>query len=286
MSKKPHKVLLPLLLIAVLAVSAFTFAAASKLRRSKVTGAKPGMSQNPPGATNANRGVYIRRGFLRPQLNLNLTALGDRLEKPGKERLTVIGAFTRSGEAQPSTFVMIAEFPDRLRFTLQQGLHTRVITFDGQQAKALGSSLEAAERDLMETVVYDTAEHFFTTQMEGQATRFLGARFRMDDGSSANYAGPYYDIYQVGDQIKVSADGRQQAKYYYFNSATLMLERVLYEVNRNGVVVKVETLIGGWQKEQGQTIARRIERIENGTSVFIFTINSAVLSPRVNDGVF
>jgi hypothetical protein len=157
---------------------------------------------------------------------------------------------------------------------------------DGHELNAVGGTIDSGERDIIETLVYDAADHFFTMQMRGEATRFLGGRFRMDDGSAANYSGPYYDIYQVGDQIKASVDGRQQGKHYYFNSDTLLLERVRYQINRGGTRVEVDNLIGDWRKEQGQQIARRIERIENGSSVFMLTVGSAILAPRVDDGIF
>jgi hypothetical protein len=180
----------------------------------------------------------------------------------------------------------VLEFPDRLRLTIQKGAENRVITFDGEQAKAAGNNLDTAERDLLETLVYGTAEHFFTTQMQGMATRLLGSRFRLDDGSSAGYSGPYYDVYKIADRVKTSTDQREQLKLYYFNSDTLLLERVVYEITRNGSVVKVEERIGDWTKEQGQQVARRVERFENGESVFVLTVNTAGLRSRVTDGAF
>ena len=201
----------------------------------------------------------MRRGNLSPKLNWHLSALEDRLEKPGRERLSVAGALSRAGSpAEEVTAVW--EFPDRLRLTRHKGNQTRVIAFDGDQVKAGGNPLDEAEQDLMETLVYGSAEHFFDTQMEGMGTRFLGSRFRLDDGSSADYSGPYYDVYKVADQVKTSPDQREQLKLYYFNSETLLLERVTYEINRNGATVKVEERLGDWTKEQGQQVARRIER--------------------------
>jgi len=41
-----------------------------------------------------------------------------------------------------------------------------------------------------------------------------------------------------------------------------------------------------WTKEEGQQVARRIERFENGESVFVLTVQAAHLGPRVNDGAF
>jgi hypothetical protein len=215
-----------------------------------------------------------------------LSALGDRLEKPGRERLQITGTLARVGVPQTEAVDAVLEFPDRLRLTIQKGAENRVITFDGEQAKAAGNNLDTAERDLLETLVYGTAEHFFTTQMQGMATRLLGSRFRLDDGSSAGYSGPYYDVYKIADRVKTSTDQREQLKLYYFNSDTLLLERVVYEITRNGSVVKVEERIGDWTKEQGQQVARRVERFENGESVFVLTVNTAGLRSRVTDGAF
>jgi hypothetical protein len=138
---------------------------------------------------------------------------------------------------------------------------------------------------LIETLTYDSAEHFFAAQMQGNAMRFLGSRFRTDDGSSPDYNGPYFDIYKIADQIKPSAQERP-AKLYYFNSDTFLLERVTYVINRDGSQVNVETSLSDWRAIEGQQVARRIERFENGKSVFVLTIRSAALGQRAEDGLF
>ena len=280
MTKTRQRVLRSTSLIALLVVTAFTFAASRKLRSPQTTGTTTA-EQNPSNLGRANRRVYVRRGLVSPKLAWHLNALGDRLEKPGKERVSVVGTLNRNGDSQSGEVVAVLEFPERLSLTIQSGVQTRVITFDGAQAKSVGNPLELRERDLIETLVYGTAEHFFMTQMQGQATRFLGARFRMDDGANANYSGPFYDIYQVADQINTSVGKRHQERLYYFNSDTLLLERVSYQINRDGSEVKVEEMIGDWQKEQGQQVARRIERFENGKSVFVLSLRSAGLAPEL-----
>ena len=285
MTRRRRKVLLPVLLIALLGLTAMTFVASGRLLGSTSTNPKIGTRQAGSSGVNLKRAAYVRRSNLSPKLNWHLNALGDRLEKPGRERLSVTGTLSRA-DLQPEEVTAVLEFPDRLRLTTQKGNQTRVIAFDGEQVKAPGKPLDEAEQDLIEVLVYDTAEHFFSTQMQGLATRFLGSRFRLDDGSSPDYSGPYYDVYKVADQIKTSADKREQLKFYYFNSETLLLERVTYEITRNGSTVKVEERLGDWTKEQGQQVARRFERFENGESVFVLTVRTAGLSPRGDDGMF
>jgi hypothetical protein len=284
MTKNRRRILWPALLIALLVLTALTFAASRGLGGSGTTDTKS--TSNQTLANPVRREAYIRRSLLSPKLVWHLNALGDRLEKPGRERLNVTGTLTRTKDSQTEDVIAVFEFPDRLRVTTQKGSQTRVITFDGEQAEATGNALNTTDRDVMETLIYGSAEHFFTTQIQGMATRFLGSRFRLDDGSAADYNGPYYDVYKVADQVKTAADHRQQLKLYYFNSETLLLERVVYEVTRNGSVLNVEERIGDWTKEQNQQVARRIERFENGESVFVLTVRTAGLSARADDGIF
>ena len=250
--ERNHRVLWGALVIACLGLTALTFAANS--RRASV-----------------NREAYVRR----------------RLDKPGRGRLHLTGTLSRANDSQIQEVDAVFEFPERLRLTMQRGNQTRVISFDGEHPKAEERSFAAVEEeDLIETLVYGSAEHFFNTQMQGLATRLLGSRFFLHRGSTADYNGPYYNVYKVIDQVKTSGGEREQLKLYYFNSDTLLLERVTYEIKRNGTTVKVEERLGNWSREQGQQIARRIERFENGESVFVFTVRTVGLSARADAGVF
>lgn len=280
-----RRIFWPVLLITLLVVTALTFAASRRLRGSRTAETRTVSTQGNPNRAR-KREAYVRRSALSPKLVWHLKAMGDRLEKPGRERLSVTGTLTRVNDSQTQEVVAVFEFPERLRLTLQTGHQTRMVTFDGEQVKAVGNPLDSVEQDLIETLVYGSPEHFFNTQMQGQATRFLGSRFRLDDGSTDNYEGPYYDVYKVGEQIRVATEPTERLKLYYFNSETLLLERVSYEIDRNGSTVQVEERLGGWTKEQGQQVARRIERFENGQSVFVLTVRSAGLSRRAGDGVF
>jgi hypothetical protein len=284
MSKKQQRILLPASLIAFIVLTALAFAAPGKLRRLSVDSKSSSQPTSDP--AKVKRAAYVRASALTPKLAWHLKAMGDRLERPGRERLRITGTLALVKDSQAKAVDAVLEFPDRLRLTIQNGAESRVITFDGDQVKASGSSLDTADQELGETLVYGTPEHFFSTQMQGMATRLLGLRFRLDDGSSAGYSGPYYDVYKVADRVRTATDQREQIKLYYFNSDTLLLERVTYEIMRNGATVKVEERLGNWTREQGQQVPRRIERFENGESVFVLAISTAGLSARADDGVF
>lgn len=225
-------------------------------------GASALMSHSQPSAIRS-RG-YVNRGRLSPRLTLNLNALGNRLEKPGKERLTITGELRSSSDSLVHEITATLEFPDQVR---------------------LKGQLSSEEPDLIESLTYDSAEHFFNAQMQGNAMRFLGSRFRTDDGSNPDYNGPYFDIYKIADRIDASGQERA-AKLYYFNSDTFLLERVTYVINRNGSQINIETKLSDWRDEDGQKVARRIERLENGKSVFALNIGSVQFGKRDDDGIF
>ena len=289
MSKEQRRIFGPIVVVLLAITGALVLVAArprSAAERKASSHAMPEVkvvnSAQSPARPLADR---VHRGRLWPQLRWNLAALGNRLEKPGKERLTLAGTFQRADE-QTALFAAILEFPDRLRITTQPGSESRTIVFDGQGVRTVGGSLTSAEEGLIESLVYDTAEHFFTAQSAGVPTRHLGNHFRTDDGATENYAGPFYNVFSVLDLVKVTPETRSQSKFYCFNSETRLLEKVHYQTLRNGASVEVETRIDGWRSIEGEQVPSRIIRKENTQQVFVLTITSATLSPRISDGVF
>lgn len=234
------------------------------------------------GRSSANR---VRAGVLWPQLRPYLKVLGDRLEKSGKERLTLSGTLDRAGE-QRVAFTGTLEFPDRLRLTMPSGTETRTLIYYGETARAADTVLSSADQGLIESLINDSAEHFFKAQAEGAPTRHLGDRFRADDGSTENYSGPYYDVFSLQDAVIIESASRSQSKLYYFNSETRLLDRVTYDTSRNGETIAVETQFSEWQKVQDQQVAHRIVRLENGRPVISLTITAASVAARLNDGLF
>lgn len=272
-------------LAAIATVTLVTFTARAWWRTTSPAANQAGAASQPTPAANA--AGYVRSARLWPSLREALGALGDRLEKPGKERLTLLGTISRSSTSPTETFPirLILEIPDRMRLEEQVGPQVRITIFDGQKVVKAGGLPIQSDEDLVETLVFDSADHFFFGQMQGLGTRFLGPRFR-PYGAAANYSGPFYDLYQVTDRITVGPVAREQHKLYKFNSDTLLLEQVRYELKRNGVPLNVEVRLTGWQKVQGQQVLGSITRRENGAPTLTLAIISASVGPRVADGIF
>jgi G:T/U-mismatch repair DNA glycosylase len=219
----------------------------------------------------------IKRHLLPNQLRWALNELGDRVQQPGKERLTLAAELQRNSSSTPVQLIL--EFPDRLRLLIQDGPSARTITFDGNEAKTQDLPLAIGERDMIESLVYDGAEHFFISQTRGLPIRALGSRFRSEDGR-------YFDIYELTDSVNAGTARRVQSKSYCFNSTTLLLEKVRYTVERDGGTIAVETRLGDWQTSERQRFPMRITRVENGNPAWTLVISSVVISPMSDDGLF
>src|SRR5712692_9608740 len=89
MSKKQKRIFWPVLVMVALGLGALAFASSRNARRATL--APPLASQDPRAATNAKPDDYVRMSRLPSQLRWSLKALGDRIQKPGKERLTLAG---------------------------------------------------------------------------------------------------------------------------------------------------------------------------------------------------
>ena len=266
--------------ISVIAATVITHALVTTVYRSVFESA-----QDPTTVVVRSSPDKIRAGVLWPKLRQYFTALGDRLEKSGKERIMFTGTLDRVDQ-QRIAVTAILEFPDRLQLTTLSGAQARTISYDGQAARVSDSAFTSADQDLIESLVSDSAEHFFKAQAQGAPTRHLGDRFRADDGSTQNYAGPYHDVFSLFDRVMIGSISRSQTKLYYFNSDTHLLEKVTYQISRNGQTVDVENYFSDWQKAQDQQVFRRLVRLENGQQVMSLTMTSASVGARLNDGLF
>lgn len=232
---------------------------------------------------------YVQRHRLRWDLRHQLQSLGNRLEKPGKERLTLTGTVTRPNtKAEKVPVRLVLELPDKVRLEELNGNKAGVTIFDGSDLKSSRRVLDKADENEIESLVFDATDHFFLNQMNGVATRWLGTGFRLDDGRAAGYTGPFYDVFQTGETITLKKEEvRQQLKQYYFHSRTQLLERIRYSLAQsNDKPTTIEILIGGWKQFDGQYLPTSLQRLEEGRPVFVLTIESVALSPKQADGIF
>jgi hypothetical protein len=281
----------PLLILLVISFSITAFAMSisprlfPSVKETKPVATSQGESSGARPAA-AVRDEHVRSGAVWPQLRGALATLGDRLERPGKERVTLSGTIHRGGGSDANAFILVRESSGRVRFQEQDGHRARTVAFDGREAWKPVGRPDQSEEALLETLVYDSADQFLVAHARGTSTRFLGSRFRLDEGDSEGYGGPFYDLYQISDLDMTGQEPRRQTRTYYVNSDTLLLERVRYETERAGAVIRVEVLCGDWRDVQGQKFPFSVTRLENGVPVMSINVSAVGVGPKADDGTF
>lgn len=226
---------------------------------------------------------YVGQGLVPSQVREHLLALGDRIQKPGKERSTLSGVFTDKNGTGPAQLVW--EVPGRLRFD-RSTTPSNPLIFDDVTGLVNGAGVAQSDLDILESIFDDSTEMFLYGFVQGHAHRFLGGRFRTDDGKKPNYNGPLYDIYETVARVRVVAGSPLRQKLYYFDSQTKLLTKTRYALLRGSTNISVSTEYDKWKTSGGQAFPGQIVRTENGVPVFKFDINSAAAGPPANDGLF
>lgn len=262
--------------LVVFAVSTNSWRRATKRSEQRVAGRK---------STSKEKAEYLRRSTLKPRLAWGLRDFGDRFEKPGNERVSIVGAFQAASDPAVLLVTVINEFPQRARLIFEDGGRRQTIVFNHGEVKTTTPPTDV-QQSLLEAVANDSVEHFFWTQIQGQATSSLGDKYRLDEGSSPTYDGPYYDVYQLMDESNLNSESQPVPKFFYFNASTHLLERVVYQRFSEDASKRVEVLFKDWRKQNGQSVPFRIERFENGQRVFVFTVQSVGFGPRVSEDTF
>ena len=203
-------------------------------------------------------------------------AAGQRLQNPGKERITGAGTLLSivNGQSQTLPVQIVWQIPLKIRI---DGAGPTVI-FD--QTKTSPQALATQDiSDMVEALLDDSVEGLLSINGQGGASRLLGTGFR---DKAASKTAPSYDVVHLvyPDPLK---KGKTIGKAYWFDSRTKLLSRVTY-VSNSGSAVEVD--VGNWQNIQGENIPFLVERRENNILTMRLTLSSALVSPAAVDATF
>lgn len=281
--------LIALFLLAFFTITAFTMIRPWSKAKQDPVNAQTAANE----AAAADTDLYINRVLLSPNLRDVIKVVGNRFEKPGKERVTWLGTISRpSSSATKNALRLTLEYPGKLRLEEDDNGKQKVTVFDGTKLDKQGDALKKSDEDEIESLLADTVDHFFEAQAQGQAMRYLGSRFRIsapldnETPKNSTYKGPFYDLYEVIEQTDFKKEAKLQRKAYGFNSDTQLLEIVRYQADRNGVPVNVEVKYGGWRKVEDQQVPTTITRLEDDRPVLMVELSTTTFSKKADDGIF
>ena len=215
-------------------------------------------------------------------LGSNVVALGDRLTKPGKERMVLTGTF--SGPAQSTPATLTFQWPSQFRFAASA---SRSLGSDGSNYWASDNNLSEQDEDLLESFIDDSADGLLSDLRQSRSMRLVATRVRMDTGATPNYAGPWSDVYQVSGVVQSRSAKPVRSKLYYFDWKTRLLVEVDYLQKRaDGSIISVQVKQSNWTSVGGQLVPGTVVRYENGKSVFTFTASNAAFAAAATDSTF
>lgn len=218
-------------------------------------------------------------GTLPWELQVKVNALGDRLEKPGHERITMTGTLLRNGTSNPS--VIVFQLPGKVKIGLPG---SAVLGFDGTSPWNSAGAIPSSDQDLIEAFSDDAAEAFFFDLVDHtHVMRPLVHYARMDDGTSPNYSGPWVDIYQQVGPVLSRADATMRQKHFYFDSNTELPDRVRYMSPAGN---RIEVVRSQWTQFEGQYVPMQISRYQDGQLTHSFTATAATVGAAANDATF
>jgi hypothetical protein len=208
-----------------------------------------------------------------------VAALGERVNRPGKEKVTLVGRYVDASGNRPAQVTYQA--PGLVRLDgFKAGLSS--IAFDGERSYG---STGAVDDGFLETFMMDTAEGMLSATKRGAGLRLLGRQFQPHPKKFPNYVGSRYDIYELAAPVRSRQDQPVRLKRFYFDSNTGWLLRTRYH-DRTSRPVIVEVRFSGWRTIDGSAYPGRIDRFENGQPIFSFVIANISAGPRVEPAQF
>jgi len=207
-------------------------------------------------------------------------ALGNRLEKPGKERLTWTGraVWEQAGSRREALVTVAWQYPGLLRVEQQEGAVTEIIGFDGTAAWRASGPLRPADIALIEMLLYDTPEHFFISQDTSTAL-FLSSSY-------TNIKKDKQGKLEKSNSLVFGLRGATGSpRYYYFGDTSLLLDTIRYSPPGAGRTEMVEVQIQNWVKIQGETLVSRMSKTFDDETLSL-VLEQATVGPAGDTGVF
>jgi hypothetical protein len=203
-------------------------------------------------------------------------ALGQRLCRPGKERIVASGSLTYFGDNPPQT--------EAVRITWQFPLKARLerdgtlLAFDrSNPRKAMPEAKKAV--DTIQLLLEDSVEGLYALQKERISRRYLGSGFKLE-GVKASDPGMDVVLMTYPDHFH---NEQPIQKSYWFDSGTKLLGVVAY-TSASGAAMHI--VISDWRDVAGEKFPFCIERWEDNKLKIRLVLDSAAFMAGANDGTF
>ena len=201
-------------------------------------------------------------------------ALGQRLQKPGKERIAAEGSVTYFNEDPPQTEAVRIMWQLPLKIRLDQNGSRPA--FDENNAAQTTLAAQKAVKTI-QTLLEDSVESFFALQKDRISRRYLGSGFKLEGAKESD---PGMDVVLMS--FPDNSRGKEPTlKSYWFDCSTKLLGVVAY-TSSSGAVTHI--VIDDWRDVAGEKLPFRIERWEDNKLTVRLRLDSTTFMTGVNDG--
>jgi hypothetical protein len=223
--------------------------------------------------------LYTHPAGVSSSLRQVVAALGDRVHKKGKERVTLLGTIEYQGKNAP--IAVVKESPGFLRIEITGSSAKTII--DDLDDLITNRSKDEGDIAIAELFGSDTAEGFLQGISRGGSLRKIGDGFVVHGMKGFAEVVDIYDLYAPASAREGKPHIQRQ---YMFDSASGLLSRVRYSMGASGVSGAVQVVLSDYQTISGYQFPGRIVRIAGGTVTHTFTLLSGAVAPKMNDNVF
>lgn len=141
----------------------------------------------------------------------------------------------------------------------------------GTGGLANGASIGDEDRAIIERIVLDSPDQFVQAQVRGASYITIGRSVRPQEAGAGGYSGPTWNVIMVAEpQSIASASPLSRARFYYINTATGLLDRVVSKENGETIVAE----FSGWTKVNGELDPGRIQWSRKGQLIMELIVDS------------
>jgi hypothetical protein len=147
----------------------------------------------------------------------------------------------------------------------------RVLLFDGTKLRNTQGTVGDDERRMIDSLIAALPETiFWQSASHSVALRFLGGRFRATEDTSADYAGPFSDVYSLmpGAPAAQAVFGSAGEDLVWIDSDALLIAQVTHTDNGRHIA----TQLTNWTAQGAQWYPASITRLEDGQQTLAFQV--------------
>jgi len=205
---------------------------------------------------------------LQPEASKMSRRLGQRFLAGKREKSILHGVLT-IGSEQRVVQTTRTQTDDGEEIEITAAASSQSLTWRrAQGTRSSNGQATKSERELVERLVFDSADQFVLAQLRGASYFAMGRNVRPENAGD-NYSGPLWNIVRVSDP-EMYEGKRPLSKWrlYFINTATGLIDRIESELDGERIVAE----LSGWTDIDGERLPTEITWTKQGQQVMHYRL--------------